>query len=658
MDSNPESNLDSVLDSNPESNLDSVLDSNPESEDLDFGSNLNSSSDPDSDSGMDSCPNSYLDTSINSSSISDNYLHLNSLESEVNFKSEFRKLVLQFPGVPRVFLNHLLKLFQRYPQSLNIKNLDIRSVLQTKRNLKTKEISPGIYYHFGLEKAFFDHINFFKQFTNFRKIFLNINIDGLPITNSTTDSFWPILGTFFLGDILSNVFVIGLYFGKKKPNNINEYLKDFVCEYNDIKTNGILYNGVKCLVQIRSVICDAPARSFISSTVSHNSFFACNKCIQKGKHDGTSVIFKEINCLPYTDLDFKNKVNKYHHSGNSILEDTGIGMVSQMPYEYMHLVLLGAVKKLMTYWIKGPQKETKFSPKVTSDLDKLIVSLNCFIPREFQRKHRLFSEYRNWKAVEFRMFLLYTGPIILKKFLPKPYYYNFLTLHYAIKILVSDKYKEYNDYANDLLKYFVTTGTTLYEHFPTFNIHCLIHLANDCLTLGPLDSFSAFPYENFMQKLKKLPRKYNKKMEQVILRLYEISFLPDVYQNKIQKPILSKKLNNSENLYYKILFQNFYFDCGSFKDSICVAENNVILKIEYFEFVDDIIICYGRKFKNITRFFPGELEFDTGQDSMLDIYLFESIDENLKKFPFSEIKSKAVCFMLQNENIIIPLTHF
>ena len=199
------------MDSNPESNLDSVLDSNPESEDLDFGSNLNSSSDPDSDSDMDSCPNSYLDTSINSSSISD----LNSLESEVNFKSEFRKLVLQFPGVPRVFLNHLLKLFQRYPQSLNIKNLDIRSVLQTKRNLKTKEISPGIYYHFGLEKAFFDHINFFKQFTNFRKIFLNINIDGLPITNSTTDSFWPILGTFFLGDILSNVFVIGLYFGKK-----------------------------------------------------------------------------------------------------------------------------------------------------------------------------------------------------------------------------------------------------------------------------------------------------------------------------------------------------------------------------------------------------------------------------------------------------------
>ena len=39
--------------------------------------------------------------------------------------------------------------------------------------------------------------------------------------------------------------------------------------------------------------------------------------------------------------------------------------------------------------------------------------------------------------------------------------------------------------------------------FLVYNFHSMMHIADDAKFLGHLDKFSAFPYENDMQKLKK-----------------------------------------------------------------------------------------------------------------------------------------------------------
>lgn len=123
-----------------------------------------------------------------------------------------------------------------------------------------------------------------------------------------------------------------------------------------------------------------------------------------------------------------------------------------------------------------------------------------YIPTEFARRPRGLKDCKRWKATEFRQFLLYTGPIVLRKILSKDKYEHFLTLHVAIIILASEKYHlKYNNYARELLKHFVTTTKVIYgSHFLIHNIHNLLHLADDVVRFGLLDSFSNFSSEIYL----------------------------------------------------------------------------------------------------------------------------------------------------------------
>ena len=131
---------------------------------------------------------------------------------------------------------------------------------------------------------------------------------------------------------------------------------------------------------------------------------------------------------------------------------------------------------------------------------RLLSITNC-VPREFSRKPRSLSELSRWKATEFRKFLLYTGPIILKGILYDNLYNHFLILHLAIRISSSQEHeKYYNRYARDLLLNFVETNRMLYgDSFVFYNVHSLIHLAGDCVEFGTVDSFSYFEFDNHLQ---------------------------------------------------------------------------------------------------------------------------------------------------------------
>lgn len=59
------------------------------------------------------------------------------------------------------------------------------------------------------------------------EINLLINIDSLPLSRSSPSSFWPILVS---DDISNQVDIVGLFYGKSKPKNANEFLQQFVKE--------------------------------------------------------------------------------------------------------------------------------------------------------------------------------------------------------------------------------------------------------------------------------------------------------------------------------------------------------------------------------------------------------------------------------------------
>ena len=92
-----------------------------------------------------------------------------------------------------------------------------------------KNTAGGSYYHFGIEAGIHSKMVEFLRISQKEEVSIKIHIDGLPLFKSSNKQFWPILGM-VEDDVVKEPFVIGLYFGSRKPSSALEYLHDFVEE--------------------------------------------------------------------------------------------------------------------------------------------------------------------------------------------------------------------------------------------------------------------------------------------------------------------------------------------------------------------------------------------------------------------------------------------
>lgn len=101
-------------------------------------------------------------------------------------------------------------------------------------------------------------------------------------------------------------------------------------------------------MKLNVIICDVPAKAFITYTKGHAGYDSCSKCTVEGDYVANRMCFAETGSLTLrTDHDYRLKVQMNHHCGTSLLEDT-------FPLDYMHLVCLGVVKKfLASLWCYG-----------------------------------------------------------------------------------------------------------------------------------------------------------------------------------------------------------------------------------------------------------------------------------------------------------------
>lgn len=167
----------------------------------------------------------------------------------------------------------------------------------------------------------------------------------------------------------------------------------------------------------------------------------------------------------------------------------------------------------------------RISAQAKESISQALINVRSAVPKEFSRRPRSLSEVAYWKATEFRQFLLYTGPSVLKTVLNRDIYTHFLTLHVAVSILISPMLttnKNNVDYAEKLLQHFVESFEKIYgKEYMSHNVHNLLHLSNEVRKFGPLDSFSSFRFENFLQNLKSFLHKAEKPLQQVIRRYTE-----------------------------------------------------------------------------------------------------------------------------------------
>jgi len=312
-------------------------------------------------------------------------------------------------------------------------------------------------------------------------------------------------------------------------------------------------------------------------------------------------------------------------------------MVFDFPLDPMHLIYHGVVKRFLTILFKGDRRNKsrhRLSKQTRIKINSLLKKKNRFYPREFHRKRKAFDDLSFLKAVELRSFLLYMGPVVLKK-IGKRKYEHFLFLHATIRILTFGPLTpEVLQTADQYLKYYVEQFGIIYgDHHLVYNLHSLTHLVNECATHGLLDSFSAFPFENFLGLIKRLIRSGHNPLAQLVRRLSEYDSLG-----------LNSFIHKTK--------ESFTWACirQGLADSVVLLREGLFVKI-ISQTEDDI---YYQQFTGVGDFYKEPLP-----SSAVGVFEVQHLNDQVMQQPKNLFPSPKKCFIVPycSKFIIMPLIH-
>lgn len=206
-----------------------------------------------------------------------------------------------------------------------------------------------------------------------------------------------------------------------------------------------------------------------------------------------------------------------------------------------------------------------------------------------------------------------------------------------------------------MLKIFVQRASEHYGiEFLSYNVHGLLHLANDVKNFGPLDSFSAFPYENNMSYFRRICRKPNQHLQQIANRRYEEKSLQNKFvvstENFIQVSGLHKHGPVPEiGFHHYSQYRNLH--CRQFTLSLNGRDDTIILKDSSVCILQNIIGHDNKYHLVVKRFLKIENFFHTlMQSSNIGIFHCSSLSDELIVINFDQIAGK--CFKLPLYDII------
>lgn len=259
------------------------------------------------------------------------------------------------------------------------------------------------------------------------------------------------------------------------------------------------------------------------------------------------MVFPQIRSTPRTDEEFREKLCQEHHIGDSILENIPkLDMVNDFSIDEMHVVHHGVVKKLVKIWMDTSSKTQ------IKRIQTRISMIEEFRPKEIHRTIRDLKEFNQFKAKEFRAFLLFTGPVILLDILDKKKYDHFMLLHAAMKKLGRENRLDQIEIVRPLLEKFVTEFKSIYGlNKITYVVHSLLHLCDDVhIAHGSLQS--AYRFENNAGKIVKTIKHRKNVAQQIhnraLERLKVISLTSKTPIELKKKLNLPKKKNIVSNL--------------------------------------------------------------------------------------------------------------
>lgn len=168
---------------------------------------------------------------------------------------------------------------------------DSRTLMKTPTDIVINTLTNGKMWYHGIQKTL---SKIFEKCSKELVIRLDFNFDGMPLFDSSTTQFWPIIYSirgmfsilFHANSFTHWVFcmkmnvssqkilffslefpnmppiVAGIWCGNGKPP-LNEYLTPLISELKELLMNGITINNHSIGIRFGWCICDTPARSFL-----------------------------------------------------------------------------------------------------------------------------------------------------------------------------------------------------------------------------------------------------------------------------------------------------------------------------------------------------------------------------------------------------------
>nr|XP_018912135.1 PREDICTED: uncharacterized protein LOC109040608 [Bemisia tabaci] len=348
---------------------------------------------------------------------------------------------------------------------------------------------------------------------------LTFNTDGANIAESNSkNSVWPIQVR--LNEIdpverfsVNNVILAGVVYGKTPK--MTAYLTPFITELKKLAHQGVTWFNSETNEFVTSKIyllltsLDTPAKAKVLRMVQFNGKDGCYLC----KHPGNLVNRNQVrygtadHCEEKTNESVRADMMAALQTGAHVNGQKGASPLIALKYfsfpfavviDIMHSHFLGVSKTLISkIWMnsqKYKHQDFYLTPEKIQELDARIMKMTP--PSEISREPRSITQHSDWKASEWRNWLFYYGPVVLRGIIPDRYVKHFCLLSCSLYILYQAEISRYDlPIVHEYLQEFVR----LYEVYyglvnMTSNVHSTTHLKSCVIWGGPLWAHTTFQF--------------------------------------------------------------------------------------------------------------------------------------------------------------------
>lgn len=255
----------------------------------------------------------------------------------------------------------------------------------------------------------------------------------------------------------------------------------------------------------------------------------------------------------------------------------------------------------------------------------------------------------------------FIGCVVLKDAMSSELYTHFLLLFTAVRTLSSaSTCIENADFADELLKRFVAEYANIYHPSEmVFNVHALLHLVDCVRQFGPLYSFSAYPFENYMRELKKHVKKPSKILQQIYNRLEETNVLN---QRSVNIGFEGRNFDSDTFPGCSTSYKSFQFDSfilkANLKDSCCMISGGIPVVIQGFGIINEEKVLFAKKFTKLENFFTEPVHSMINLAVILCDAPSDSPEEEIFTYKITDVQYKMIRLPYKTRFVIMPILHY